>query len=74
MDRVVIWNRLKDMACALRTQLAAGLSIPLADDEAPSLNRRARRPTDLCDDTPGRHCRNGYGSLEVGGLRDRDVG
>ncbi len=58
---------------ALRAQIAVGLSVPL-DTEADGRKLMAYRTNnrlDLCEERPGRMCRNGYGSLEVGGLRDR---
>jgi hypothetical protein len=57
---------------ALRTQISAGLSVPLESDSAvrPVAHGPIKR-LDLCDEIPGSLCSNGYGSLEVGGLRDR---
>jgi hypothetical protein len=58
---------------ALRAQISVGLSVPLDTETvgrpktAPGANKRL----ELCEERPGRMCRNGYGSLEVGGLRDR---
>ncbi|MFY7914040.1 MAG: hypothetical protein ACOVPA_05165 [Rubrivivax sp.] len=64
---------LGNCTAALRGQMVLGLSVPLDTEEdgrvmtAPRSNKRL----DLCEERPGRMCRNGYGSLEVGGLRDR---
>lgn len=66
-----ILGLLSDFAVSLRTQVAAGLVTPLDDAGTPSGALKPRRDVALCDESPGRICRNGYGSLEVGGLRDR---
>jgi hypothetical protein len=58
---------------ALRAQISVGLSVPF-DAEAvnrPTVAHRPGKRLDLCEERPGRMCRSGYGSLEVGGLRDR---
>lgn len=63
---------LGDCGRALRAQISAGLTVPLevkADDRR--MEGMPTKRVDLCDEVPGRICRNGYGSLEVGGLRDR---
>ena len=65
-------SMLGDCGRALRAQISAGLSVPLdveADDRR--VEGMPTKRLDLCDEVPGRICRNGYGSLEVGGLRDR---
>jgi hypothetical protein len=66
-----ILELLSDFAVSLRTQVAAGLVTPLDDAETPVSVPKRGRGVALCDESPGRICRNGYGSLEVGGLRDR---
>lgn len=62
---------LSDFALTLRTQVAAGFMTPLDDAETPVRAPKHGQGVVLCDESPGRLCRNGYGSLEVGGLRDR---
>lgn len=64
---------LRNCGRALRVQISVGLSVPL-DTEAgsrPMMAHRSNKRLDLCEERPGRMCRNGYGSLEVGGLRDQ---
>jgi hypothetical protein len=58
---------LGDCGQALYVQISTGLSVPLYDQWADLPTRRM----DLCEEIPGRLCRNGYGSLEVGGRRDQ---
>jgi hypothetical protein len=62
----------RDFRRTVIAQVSAGLSVPL-DVEANDFRAAAgkTRHLDLCDEIPGRLCRNGYGSLEVGGIRDR---
>jgi hypothetical protein len=63
---------LGDCGRALQTQISAGLTVPLdveADDRR--VDGMPTKRLDLCDELPGSLCSNGYGSLEVGGLRDR---
>lgn len=63
---------LGDCGRALRAQIWAGLSVPLdveADDRR--VDGMPTKRLDICDELPGSLCSNGYGSLEVGGLRDR---
>jgi hypothetical protein len=56
----------------LRAQISVGLSAPLEAESADRLvTHGPTKRVDLCDEIPGGLCRNGYGSLEVGGLRDR---
>jgi hypothetical protein len=62
---------LSDFALSLRTQVAAGFMTPLDDADTPVSAPKGGRGVALCDESPGRICRNGFGSLEVGGLRDR---
>ena len=69
-DRMIL--RLMNTLYSLKTQLLAGLSVPLEDDRW----RRPRHTAWLIDEArfeenPGRIGRNGLGSLEVGGGRDR---
>jgi len=64
--------RLMNTLYSLRTQLLAGLSVPLEHD-----GRRRSWHTDWLfdearfEENPGRIGHNGLGSLEVGGGRDR---
>lgn len=56
---------------SLRGQIAAGMVTPLDQDRPTIWTSRSRKPRAACDELPGRVCRSGYGSLEVGGGRDR---
>jgi hypothetical protein len=56
----------------LLAQISVGLSVPLETESADRPEARGlTKRLDLCDEIPGSLCSNGYGSLEVGGLRDR---
>jgi hypothetical protein len=61
----------RNFALSLRTQVAAGFVNPLGDVARLGVSAKLREGITLFDESPGRICRNGYGSLEVGGLRDR---
>jgi hypothetical protein len=58
---------LSDCGRVLYVQISTGLAVPLYDQSA---DRPTRRMV-LCNEIPGRLCRNGYGSLEVGGRPDQ---
>lgn len=65
-------SQLLSSLAVLRTQILAGLSVPLEDER----RKHVRRTEWLFDEArfeenPGRIGRNGLGSLEVGGGRDR---
>jgi hypothetical protein len=64
---------LRNCRRALRAQISVGLSVPLDTETVghPKMAPGANKRLELCEERPGRMCRNGYGSLEVGGLRDR---
>lgn len=68
------WITLKglgDLVSSVKCQLAAASVVPLISQDTVDADPRSQRRVDICEDTPGRICRNGYGSLEVGGLRER---
>ena len=75
MERTCLLRSLAELWWSLSLKVVASLTLPIDDDVRPSsLSLKRTRFQNSLDEAPGRHCRNGYGSLEVGGLRDRDVG
>lgn len=64
-------NRLTNTLHSLKTQILAGISVPL-EDEGHSVSRRTDWLFDDArfEENPGRVVRNGLGSLEVGGGED----
>jgi hypothetical protein len=71
MKTWITFKALADLLSAVKCQLAAAALVPLNSQDTVDLGPRSQRRVDICEDVPGRICRNGYGSLEVGGLRDR---
>ena len=71
MKTWITLNGLGDLVSLVKCQLAAAAVVPLSSQDTVKADPRSQRRVDICEDAPGRICRNGYGSLEVGGLRDR---
>jgi hypothetical protein len=72
MKRTCLLRALREFWWSLRLKVVAACTLPLDSEvRPPNLSSNGTRFRSLCDEVPGRHCRNGYGSLEVGGLRDR---
>jgi hypothetical protein len=69
------FTMLRDFSRTLLAQIWAGVLVPLdvETSDFPAAPGKTRH-LDLCDEMPGHLCRNGYGSLEVGGIRDRAEG
>ncbi|MCA2968207.1 MAG: hypothetical protein INH43_06810 [Acidobacteriaceae bacterium] len=71
MKAWITFKGLGDLVSSVKCQLTAAVVVPLNSQNTVNADPRSQRRVDICEDAPGRICRNGYGSLEVGGLRDR---
>jgi hypothetical protein len=71
MKTWITFKGLGDLVSSVKCQLAAAAVLTLNSQNTVNAEPRSQRRVDICEDAPGRMCRNGYGSLEVGGLRDR---
>jgi hypothetical protein len=75
MEQTCLLRWLAELWWSLRLKVVASLTLPFDNHiRPPTLSLKRTQLQDSLDEAPGRHCRNGYGSLEVGGLRDRDIG